>query len=355
MVLEEMIIIRGPIDGPEIARAFREAGMPTRITQTVTLDGRVAAKGTIGDIRALLKGEIARIEKLRKEFLADEEGEEFDAPEDEEGADDQEDKEGADDREDEEDADDWEDEYFDTGHLYDPYLDMTECIAEDIARFMEKYRPGDVISMADLKEWMAPLADVAPGEERSDALAKSILYKMTALSMLDKNGLIEIVGETVTVKGHMDPEDVIITIPGEAAEEIIPETLKEHNVTMAVTVTPVPEHLLIFGPEAIIDGDLDTIDEIIDDLGIDEEEYISFRAGVSMKRAVIARTLEILEERGTLTPEEALETLNGTPLEGTEEAYSISLELTSEFVKGLLNDLKKVGLVRKKGEKFRAI
>ena len=337
MVLEEMIIIRGPIDGPEIARAFREAGMPTRITQTVTLDGRVAAKGTIGDIRALLKGEIARIEKLRKEFLADEEGEEFDAPEDEE------------------DADDWEDEYFDTGHLYDPYLDMTECIAEDIARFMEKYRPGDVISMADLKEWMAPLADVAPGEERSDALAKSILYKMTALSMLDKNGLIEIVGETVTVKGHMDPEDVIITIPGEAAEEIIPETLKEHNVTMAVTVTPVPEHLLIFGPEAIIDGDLDTIDEIIDDLGIDEEEYISFRAGVSMKRAVIARTLEILEERGTLTPEEALETLNGTPLEGTEEAYSISLELTSEFVKGLLNDLKKVGLVRKKGEKFRAI
>ncbi|HQL58780.1 MAG TPA: hypothetical protein PLB71_02500, partial [Methanoculleus sp.] len=252
-------------------------------------------------------------------------------------------------------ADDWEDEYFDTGHLYDPYLDMTECIAEDIARFMEKYRPGDVISMADLKEWMAPLADVAPGEERSDALAKSILYKMTALSMLDKNGLIEIVGETVTVKGHMDPEDVIITIPGEAAEEIIPETLKEHNVTMAVTVTPVPEHLLIFGPEAIIDGDLDMIDEIIDDLGIDEEEYISFRAGVSMKRAVIARTLEILEERGTLTPEEALETLNGTPLEGTEEAYSISLELTSEFVKGLLNDLKKVGLVRKKGEKFRAI
>jgi hypothetical protein len=178
---------------------------------------------------------------------------------------------------------------------------------------------------------------------------------MTALSMLDQNGLIEIVGETVTVKGHMDPEDVIITIPGEAAEEIIPETLKEHNVTMAVTVTPVPEHLLIFGPEAIIDGDLDTIDEIIDDLGIDEEEYISFRAGVSMKRAVIARTLEILEERGTLTPEEALETLNGTPLEGTEEAYSISLELTSEFVKGLLNDLKKVGLVRKKGEKFRAI
>jgi len=337
MVLEEMIIIRGLIDGPEIARAFREAGMPTRITQTVTLDGRVAAKGTIGDIRALLKGEIARIEKLRKEFLAEEEGEEFDAPEDEE------------------DADDWEDEYFDTGHLYDPYLDMTECIAEDIARFMEKYRPGDVISMADLKEWMAPLADVAPGEERSDALAKSILYKMTALSMLDQNGLIEIVGETVTVKGHMDPEDVIITIPGEAAEEIIPETLKEHNVTMAVTVTPVPEHLLIFGPEAIIDGDLDMIDEIIDDLGIDEEEYISFRAGVSMKRAVIARTLEILEERGTLTPEEALETLNGTPLEGTEEAYSISLELTSEFVKGLLNDLKKVGLVRKKGEKFRAI
>ena len=67
MVLEETLIIRGPIDVPEVTRAFREAGMPARITQTVALEGLVSAKGTIRDVKALLKEEASRIEELTEE------------------------------------------------------------------------------------------------------------------------------------------------------------------------------------------------------------------------------------------------------------------------------------------------
>jgi len=40
---------------------------------------------------------------------------------------------------------------------------------------------------------------------------------------------------------------------------------------------------------------------------------------------------------------------------GTEDGWEIMLDLTPEFVKGLLNDLRKIGLVRKKGAGFRSI
>jgi len=327
MVLEEMLIIRGPIDTPEIARAFREAGMPARITQTVVLEGLVAAKGTIGDIKALLREEVSRVERLREEFMIEEGGEESDA---EEGGD------------------------TGPGRLYDPFLVMVERIAEDIVEFMAKYQPGDLVPMDDLKEWMVPSAGAAPGEEPPDTL-ESALHKVMAFSTLDENGLIKAEGEAVVVQGRMILEDIVITLPGDAVEDIDPEILKEHGVLTEMTVTPVPEYLLEFGPEAILEGDLDRIDEIAGDLEIDEEEYESFRAGVSLKRVVIGRTLEILEERGTLTPVEVAEALGSSAVESAGEGWKIVLELTPEFVKGLLNDLKKVGLVRRKGEKFRAI
>lgn len=83
VVLEETLIIRGPIDLPEVARGFRETGMPARIMQTVALEGLVSAKGMIRNFKTLLKEEVARIEKLAEEFRTREGIEETGIEEDE--------------------------------------------------------------------------------------------------------------------------------------------------------------------------------------------------------------------------------------------------------------------------------
>jgi hypothetical protein len=314
MVLEETLIIRGPIDVPEVTRAFREAGMPARITQTVALEGLVSAKGTIRDLKALLKEGVSRIE---------------------------------------------EGEDTGPGGVHDPFLDVVERIAEVLAEFMERYQPGDVIPMADIKEWMAPSAGAAPEEEPAEAVLpdveSSMLYRFMAITALDENGLIETGAEGAVVQGHMEPEDVVLTLPGGVVEDIEPEVLKEHGILTEMTVTAVPEYRLEFGPEAVLGADLDKVDELADDLEIDEDEYISFREGVSLKQVVTARTIEVLDERGTLAPAEVAEALGSSAVGGTEDGWEIVLDLTPEFVKGLLTDLRKIGLVRKKGAGFRSI
>mgnify|MGYP000865799667 CR=1 FL=1 len=312
MVLEETLIIRGPIDVPEVTRAFREAGMPARITQTVALEGLVSAKGTIRDLKALLKEGVSRIE---------------------------------------------EGEDTGPGGVHDPFLDVVERIAEVLAEFMERYQPGDVIPMADIKEWMAPSAGAAPepAEAVLPDVESSMLYRFMAITALDENGLIETGAEGAVVQGHMEPEDVVLTLPGGVVEDIEPEVLKEHGILTEMTVTAVPEYRLEFGPEAVLGADLDKVDELADDLEIDEDEYISFREGVSLKQVVTARTIEVLDERGTLAPAEVAEVLGSSAVGGTEDGWEIVLDLTPEFVKGLLTDLRKIGLVRKKGAGFRSI
>ncbi|MGB4051399.1 MAG: hypothetical protein WBK56_04025 [Methanoculleus sp.] len=268
MVLEEILTIYDPIDTPKIARAFKEAGMPARVTQTVTLKRLVSAKGAIKDIKTLLREEIARLRKLAEEFRGE--------------------------------GDTEEDEPLE---LYDPYLDVTERIAKTIAEFMERFPPGDVIPKASIEEWMNPSGRPASGAPPPGDKSATF-YKFMALATLGENGLIEVGDEGMVVKQYVDPEDVVLTLPGGLTEDVAPDVFAEHGIQAEVTIVAVPECRLEFGPRVILGADLDKVDEIADALDIDEDAYISFREGISLKQIVVAKTMEILEEGRTLTPPE---------------------------------------------------
>ena len=64
---------------------------------------------------------------------------------------------------------------------------------------------------------------------------------------------------------------------------------------------------------------------------------------------------EILKDRGTLTPEEVARILKESVVEDPNRVWTISLNLSTEFVKGVLDDLRKIGLLSKKGTGFRAV
>ncbi len=325
MVLEETLIICGSIDLPEITRAFREAGVQVRITQNVALESLVSAKGTIRDIMTLLKEEAGRTEDLIDEIDT-----EIDEGEDDE-----------------------------LGEPRDPYLDAVERINEAIVDFMKKYQPGDVIPLDDIKEWISPFSGIAPDEEMTDDLLLDIestmMYRYMALIALDENGLTSADDEKVIVQSHMEPEDIVLSLPASTIEDIDPGLLKDYGVQAEMIIIAVPEHRLDFGPESVAEMNLDAVDDIIEDLGLDEDVYALFRESVSLKQVVIARTMEILEERGALTLAEITEELGSSAMGGSEEGWSIVLDLTPEFVKRLLNDLKKIGMVRKRGSGFRVV
>ena len=260
-----------PIDTPKIARAFKEAGMPARVTQTVTLK-RWSQKER-SDIKTLLREEIARLRKLAEEFRGE--------------------------------GDTEEDEPLE---LYDPYLDVTERIAETIAEFMERFPPGDVIPKASIEEWMNPSGRPASGAPPPGDKSATF-YKFMALATLGENGLIEVGDEGMVVKQYVDPEDVVLTLPGGLTEDVAPDVFAEHGIQAEVTIVAVPECRL--GWSRVILEQILTKSMKLPTPWTSTRMRISFR-GHLLKQIVVARTMEILEEGGTLTPLEVAEALESS-------------------------------------------
>lgn len=329
MVLEETLVIHNPIDTSEVARAFKEAGMPTRITQTAALRSTASIRGMVRSIKALLEEEIAQSEALAEKI-------------------------GIDDEED-----------IELREIYDTTLSVVEGVVGVITEFMEKYPAGTFVPIDEFKEWMSPFAALPQDEEdeeeeeldedtlQQDAL-DPMVYRFMSFITLDENDMIDLGEEGVTVKQHVDPDDLILALPGDAMGDIGREAMNEHDITMEVVIASVPEYRLEFTPEAVFFAEMDRIDELIDELEIDEDEYLPFRESAYLKQIAATKIIDIIEEHGTMTPAEVVEALESNAIGGAESGLEIMLRFPIEFVKGLLNDLKKIGLVRKKGLGFRA-
>jgi len=214
MVLEETLVIHNSIDTSEVARAFKEAGMPTRITQTATLRSTTSIKGMVRNIRALLEEEISQNEALAE-------------------------KTGIEDEED-----------VELREMYDSALSVVKSVVESIAEFMEKYPPGTFISIDKFKEWMSPFDALSPDEEEEeldeDMLQQEFLdpmvYRFMSFVALSENGIIDLEEGGVTVKQHADLDEIVLALPGDTIGDIGREAMTEHDVVMEVLVASVPEY-----------------------------------------------------------------------------------------------------------------
>lgn len=317
MALEETFIIRGPIDTLEVTRTFKEAGMPARITPTVALRSQFSVEGSVRDIKALLEEEIDLSEKLAE-------------------------KTGIEDDEDTE-----------LRRIYGICLDVVEGLAETMGEFMEKNQPGTFLPMNEFKGWMGPPPGTVKDTDEPESLIDPLMYSILALTALDDNDVIDVGEGGVTVKQHLDPGSLIISLPGGLVGDIGNEARKEHGIVTKMAVIPASGYRLEFAPDVIAQTNVDELDELFDGLDIDEDVYLAFRESVYLKQIAISKIMEVIEEHGTLTPAEVLEAIEKVAIGSTEGGMEVTLDLTLEFVKDLLNDLKKMGLVRKKGMGFR--
>ena len=302
MTLEEALRVRGDRDLPRIRGAFKEAGMPAQVRDmTTVLEQMTFVMGTIGSTRSLLKERLAQLEE--------------------------------------------EDE--DAGSLQVTNLEIVEKVAGIIAGIMERYKPGDPLP------WTG-FAGMG-GETGRQAPWKDEMQWFIAISTLKGNGLAREEDGRVILQKRADPENLVMALPEDIMEGIDPEILKDRGITANMTVSSVPEYRLLFDPGAILEANLENIDDLAVQLDLDPDTYAAFREAVFLKQLVATRVQEIIEERGTLTPEEVARILKESVVEDPDGIWTISLNLSTEFVKGVLDDLRKIGLLSKKGTGFRAV
>jgi hypothetical protein len=68
---------------------------------------------------------------------------------------------------------------------------------------------------------------------------------------------------------------------------------------------------------------------------------------------VVSRVIDILKERGTVPAEEIFTVLQSDVFEISGKIEEITLDLDLDFVKGLLDDMRRIGVIRRKGAGYR--
>ena len=81
--------------------------------------------------------------------------------------------------------------------------------------------------------------------------------------------------------------------------------------------------------------------------------YNAFRDSVYAKWTVASRVMALLKGRGTVPAEEIFALLQGDAFDIPGRIEEVILELDVDFVQGLLDDMRKMGMIRRKGAGYR--
>ncbi len=312
MVLEETLVLYDPDEARQVVDALRKKGIPVRPVRKENLVRSTVVVGRIRDLKAAIEEESARIEEDK-------------------------------------DARSW----------LERTLASLERDEEEIAAFLQQHPPGKAIPPAMAKKDMPGLYQAlrekgADDEEAREEIGNLILTRRI-FDLLEQNRQIERTEDGgAALRRHVDPADMVTTLPVEMIGKIGPETLRRYAIMTSTEIISEPDYHLEFGPEAIVRLNVADLSELIDEMEIDLDSYDEFRENVHAKRIVISRVMNALEGRGTASADDIFAALQSDVFSDSGDLTEVTLDLDLDFVKGLLTDMRKIGMIRRKGAGYRA-
>lgn len=311
MVLEETLVLYNRDEAREVAGALRKGGMPIRTVRKDILIRSIAVIGRIRDVKAAIEERIAR-------------GEEDD------------------------DARPW----------LKRVLASLQEEEDAVADFLQQHSPGETVTAIMQKKSLPDLYQSLRMEgtdvEEAKRVVAEYLKNRKVFMLLARSGQIQVTDDgEATLQGHPEPGDLVTKLSGEIIDEVGLKTLKKHAVRTSMAITSAPEFHLEFSAEAIGMLQLPDLDDLVNETDIDPEIYDTFRDSVYAKWTVASRVMALLKGRGTVPAGEIFALLQGDAFDIPGRIEEVTLELDIDFVQGLLDDMRKIGIIRRKGAGYR--
>ncbi|MDN7025436.1 hypothetical protein FGU65_11100 [Methanoculleus sp. FWC-SCC1] len=311
MALEETLVVYDPDDARQVVEVLRKKGIPVRLVRKENLVQSVVVVGRIRNLKAALEEEIARV------------GEDKDARS-------------------------W----------LRRSLASLRRDEEEIASFLQQHPPGETIPPIMPKKDMPGLYKALRGKGAGDEEAKeeigNIILTHRIFDLLEQNRQIERTEDgRATLRSHVDPADMVTTLPVEMIGDAGLETRRRYAIMTSTEIISEPDYRLEFSLEAIVRLNVADVNGLIDEMEVDLDSYDAFRENVHAKRTVISRVMNALEGHGTASADEIFAALQSDVFADSGDLAEATLNLDLDFVKGLLTDMRKIGMIRRKGTGYR--
>ena len=224
---------------------------------------------------------------------------------------------------------------------------------ETLEKFFAEHKEGDLLSDSTPSQMLAQLQTIdATGDDaiKKDA-ADKFVSSLMVLATLEDNGLLEEEGENYRLKEIKAADEMTVMYAYNDFPAVTQDDLAECGIASHVRTSSTTDYVITVGTEVLF-VNTDEIADFLDHVDVDEEEAAKFVDAVFFKQAFVGKIHELVAE-GNASEEALLEALGAPsfPLEGTNDV--ISFDITADYLKAVVNDLRKLGILSGKDGKIK--
>lgn len=220
---------------------------------------------------------------------------------------------------------------------------------EQLSEFLGSAGAGDCISDIDgIGEFMAQEKEF--GDEGWEEYRRTMLL----INILDENELIERRDGGLYLKGKAEPGGMVTGVPPEMVLDVF--TLEErvaYNVHTLINVMSGLEVHVSLPPEFLLAGENELIDAAMEEYDVDEESFLRLSEDAYIKSLLADRILGLLKESEKVTFEDLFEDIGEMKFSASDTNEEFYFDLDENFLKELLADMKRLGILKIKGNRYK--
>jgi len=307
MVLEEEIWFSSEEEAQECARIFKKLNVSAHIRTKIDLESRVMYKAPYSVLKGVIDEEITRLR---------ESGEESE-----------------------------DDPITELQDVLDDLTQERDLLAECFAT----HQPGDHISTS-VFNLLIKDGTLPETKEEMDVL----LNEATVTRLLELNKLIDIDEGGVVLARTISPDDAILSIFGDDIPPLREDSLQQGGIFRSLESRDSPSYFVTTGPDVVFLEDLTALEEFFEKTENDDESD-SFFVNLQVKQVLVAEILGLVKKDGRASKDEIITDFIHREIPIEDEKITIGLHLSPGYVDAILNDLKKIGILKGKDSKLKIV
>lgn len=235
--------------------------------------------------------------------------------------------------------------------MYSEIIDELVLRKGRLSNFFGLAHPGDCIS--DLPGFRGCESWKEDGEKNTADKDEERANK-TLFHLLNENSLLENTDGKWILKDTTEPGDIITAVPSDMMlEASSQEKRARYNINTIINVMSGVETHITLPPEFSIAAEPEIMDEILEKYDVDEDSVWMLRENGYIKSLLAEKIIEYLKKNERTSFDELFGEMRNLKFTVENTSDEFRFDLDEKFLKDMLGDMKKMDLIKSKGNHFR--
>lgn len=307
MALEEEIWFSSEEEAQECSRIFRALNISTQIKTKIELESRVQYRAPYKVMKGIIEEEINRIQG-----------------------------------EGEQDADE-------QITLYNEIMNTIQNERDLLQKTFSNISPGEHIGSTVFQF----LIRDGKMPETEDKMA-GFLEEATLTRILELNNLLDIDNDGIILASTVSPDDAILSVFGDEIPPLSEESLKKWAIIRSLEARDILSYIVTTSPDVVFLENLKELEDFFVRIEYDEDNLLFF-ANLQVKQVLVAEIISMVQKEGKASKDELIAEFLHRQIPIDDECISIGLHLSPRYIEGVLDDLKKTGILKGKDSKLKVV